>query len=358
MNALFARFFALASLVAWGVMVATPAIADPLVGRDLLKFSQVPMVNTTVVDTTGQTRVYQGHDEWSTAYGFSTAANPNITSYDGRFMADDFADNFSTPVLHVKWWGSYNHDIINPNFPVNKFLIAFEADVPAPVPGFSTPGAVLQSDVVNRAAVISAAGSGEFTEKLIRGPDPILGESLYEYNAELHLGREFFEQKDTVYWLKIVALVDVPGIAGFPPPFDTHNPPTNMTQWGWHNRDYTVNNPLASPVPLPGETMSVNPADGAPVWHFQDDAVTGSIRYDTTLGIPNFGIFQPPANMQPTNYLGNGIDGASSVMPGAQGIESFSKDLAFELYTVVPEPGTCLLLLSGVIGLAIGRRRA
>jgi hypothetical protein len=43
---------------------------------------------------------------------------------------------------------------------------------------------------------------------------------------------------------------------------------------------------------------------------------------------------------------------------GPMGIELHSKDLAFRLYTVVPEPSTCLLLLSGVIGLAIRRHRA
>ena len=329
--------------------------ADPLPGRDLLKFSQQPMNSTFVVNTAGVVNIYKGHDEPSTAYGFANAANPNITQYDGTFMADDFADKLSSPVVHVKWWGSYHNDVINPNAPVNKFLIAFESDVPAPVPGFSRPGAVLQSDVVSKGPL--APGSGTFTEKLIRGPDSILNESLYEYNAELHLNQAFFEKRDTVYWLKIAALVDVPGGIMFP----VNSPPPGMTQWGWHNRDYTISDPLASGLVVPGETMSVNPADGAKVWHFQDDAVTGSMRYDTTAGLPNFGIFQPPTTMQPTFYLGNGIDGASSNIPGAIGIDNFSKDLAFQLFTVnppnVPEPATCMLLLGGVMGLAQHRRR-
>jgi hypothetical protein len=222
------------------------------------------------------------------------------------------------------------------------------------------PGNVLMADVVNRAAVISGPGSGQFTEKLIRGPDPVLGESLYEYNAELNLGHEFYEQKDTVYWLKIAALVDVPGVQGFQQPFSTHNPPPNMTQWGWHNRDYTINNSLASGLVVPGETLSINPADGAPVWHFQDDAVEGSLRYDITPGIPNFGIFQPQINMLPTNYRGNGIDGAGTNAPPT-GIALFSKDLAFNLYTnnppIVPEPSSCMLLMCGVLGVAQGYRR-
>jgi hypothetical protein len=272
-------------------------------------------------------------------------------------MADDFADKLSSPVLHVKWWGSYHRDVIDPASPVNKFLIAFESDVPAPVPGFSRPGQVLQSDVVNHSPVISGPGSGQFTEKLIRGPDLILKESLYEYNAELHLNNAFFEQKDTVYWLKIAALVDVPG-TGFQQPYNTHNPPPTMTQWGWHNRDYTISDPLASALVVPGETMSINPTDGSPVWHFQDDAVTGDLRYIPSQG--SAGIFQPAINMQPTFYLGNGIDGPSGI-PGVVGIDSFSKDLAFQLFThnppIVPEPCTCLLLVCGVLGVALSNRR-
>ena len=94
-----------------------------------------------------------------------------------------------------------------------------------------------------------------FTEKLIRGPDPILGESLYEYNAELRMGKEFNEVKDTVYWLKIVALVDLPvvGFAGFDPYNPQNFTPFPVTQWGWHNRDYTIQDTLASPNVAPGE---------------------------------------------------------------------------------------------------------
>ena len=59
-------------------------------------------------------------------------------------MADDFADKFKSPVVHVKWWGSYLNNFTTPNIPVNKFLISFESDVPDPNPtnpeDFSHPG--------------------------------------------------------------------------------------------------------------------------------------------------------------------------------------------------------------------------
>jgi hypothetical protein len=347
------------TLVAVAVIAATlsaQAFADPLPGRDLLKFSQRPMIATSITNTTGTVNTYMGHDELSTGYGFSTAANPNITTYEGKFMADDFADNLSSPVVHVKWWGSYHNDVINPNFPVNKFLIAFESDVPAnqnPA-GYSQPGQVLMTDVVSR-SVSLAPGSGQFTEKLIRGPDPLFNESLYEYNAELHFNNNFPEKKDTVYWLKIVGLVDVPGVQSFPAPFTPYNPPPNMTQWGWHNRDYTIQDALASPNVAPGETSQINPADGATVWHFQDDAVQGDLRFliNAPVGTPNLGVFQ--SNMLPTLYIG-GADGAGSNAV-AVGIDKFSKDLAFELYTTVPEPASCVLLSSALLGLALQCRR-
>lgn len=350
MTSQFNKLLTVFGILGSSIIFTHAAKADPLPGRDLTKFSQQPMIATTVVDTTGQTGVYYGHDELSTLYGFGNAAQPPF-DYSGRFMADDFADNFNTPVVHVKWWGSYHNDFINPNMPVNRFLIAFESDIPAnqnPA-GYSMPGSVLQFDVVNRSPVISGPGSGEFTEKLIRGPDPILGESLYEYNAELHLGREFFEKQDTVYWLKIAALVDADPTITFP----TNQPPSFVTQWGWHNRDYTIQDTLASPNVSPGE-QNLGPIGTAPVWHFQDDAVEGDMRF-VPQPQPSL-IFQ--TNMVPTKYL-DGIDGPAGAIPGAVGIGQFSKDLAFEIYTVqIPEPATCSLVVLGLAAVVVTRRRS
>jgi hypothetical protein len=333
--------------------LAGDAAADPLPGRDLLKFSQAPMINTTILDTTGAPTVYGGHDELSTAYGFANATGQPV-DYSGRFMADDFADNLSSPIVHVKFWGSYRNDFIDPNMPVNKFLISFESDVPAgPAPSFSHPGQPLLNQTVNRAAALSP-GSGTFTEKLIRGPDAVVNESLYEYNAELHLGKDFPEIKDNIYWLKIVALVDVvPGIT-----FPTSTPPTFVTQWGWHNRDYTVQNVLASPNVTPGETVVGTIGANTPVWHFQDNAVTGDVRINPINGsylMPL--VVQPQANMSPTHYLDFADGPGPGLIPGTTNIGSFSKDLAFELYTVVPEPTSIGLMGVAFAGMAIRRRR-
>jgi hypothetical protein len=258
--------------------------------------------------------VYQGHDEVSTAYQYVNSQG--LVSYQGGFMADDFADNFNTPVVHLKWWGSYmNNNYVGPSGGVQQFLVAFESDVPATPGGFSHPGTVLSSQIVTLGAL--SPGSGTFTEKMINGTAP---EKLYQYNAELAV--PFSEQADTVYWLKVVALTN----------------DTNLS-WGWHDRDYTQQDLLASPNVVPGETIIGNVGPAAlptPVWHFQDDAVRGAVDIQPILGTPFLQVTQPFAAMGPTTYIDN-IDGPNP-------IGNFSKDLAFEVYTTVPEPGAASIL--------------
>ncbi len=340
-------------------LITSQTQADPLPGRDVPKFSQKPMIATQIPNDNGLLDTYYGHDQLSTAYGFQGTA-PGIPVYQGRFMADDFADNFSSPVVHVKWWGSYFNDFINPALPVNKFLISFENDIPQSTTNpFSRPGDIKFNQVVTRDINNDLSPGGEFSEKVIRGPDPILGESLYEYNAELHLNLPFPQQPDTVYWLKIVAMVDVP--VGYT--LDPYNPSSQETRWGWHNRDYTQQNTLASPnvtgPPFPaGEAIigQVGPATSpTPVWHFQDDAVRGDVRIlPGTAGYTVPTVFQPFQNMQPTNYL-DGIDGPG-ISPNGANIGQYSKDLAFELYTTVPEPTSGILLIFGFAGTLLRRR--
>ena len=106
-------------------MVCT-AGADPLPGRDFLKFSQKPMIRTEIPDPSGLPAVYFGHDELSTAWSYT----PEDPLYAGVFMADDFADPYDRAVVHVKWWGSYMSPA-DAAKRVNRFAIAFENDVPA-----------------------------------------------------------------------------------------------------------------------------------------------------------------------------------------------------------------------------------
>jgi hypothetical protein len=346
------RAFSTLATVAMSLLLLSTAAADPLPGRDLLKFSQLPMDGTTITNPNGGTERYWGHDEISTAYGFGPGPTvPQV--YQGRFMADDFADKFSSPVVHVKWWGSYLDNRVT-DTPVDKFLVSFERDVPAgPDNPFSRPGEPILNQIVRRVPIGGLTpGSGTFTEEPISGGGPPLFERLFEYNAELHLGKEFRQEPDTVYWLKIVALVDAPF------PVDPNEPiPDFLPQWGWHNRDYTIRNSLASTAPtvVPGEHLAglINPSPipelGTRVWHFQDDAVTGRIAVNVAGSMGQVMPVIDQAGYQPTRYM--------PLADGPREIAEFSKDLAFELYTIVPEPATCGPVIVTLLSVAAIRRR-
>ena len=343
---------------------ATEAGADPLPG-EILKFQQLPMVATPIdgVD-------YHGHDELSMLYGIPDGGIPGgfASEYRGTSMADDFADPFNTPVVHVRWWGSYLGNHLDPDIPIDKFLIAFESDLPAdqnPL-GFSRPENVLSTQIVDRGAL--SPGSGTYTEKLIFSAPPG-GEDIYEYNAELHLDKPFPQDPETVYWIKIAALLDVTDLDGdgTVSAVDLSILAANGPQWGWHNRDYTVPDPFAlavTPPIFPGERDEAAEL-GLPyptkVWHFQDDAVSNaatSLFLDPTMPNMPAGLIQEPFAYVPQPYVdgldgppaGVGTDGTTHV-----GVSSFSKDLAFELYTI-PEPATCILLVIG-LGAILARRQ-
>ncbi len=318
------------SLVLLAVVVLLASVcgrsfADPLPG-EVLKFQQLPL-NNGINPTTGLPdggAPYPGHDELSNAVQIF----PN--QYEGTFAADDFSDNYSSPVVHITWWGSYlNNSNITTNSSVQQFVISLESDVPAGAAGgFSQPGTPLLTQVVNAGAL--ASGSGTFTEKLVNGNNGT--DSLYQYNAELTA--PFQEQAGVVYWLKIVALEG----------------PNQGFTWGWHNRDWGIPDPLASLVPSPGEHIEGHVTTALiPVWHFQDDAVTGRVNTgfnpDGTVGIAE--TTQGPLNYESTPSGSVPIDGPA----GPPGIQDYSEDLAFALYTNVPEPSTIALLGLGAVGL-------
>src|SRR5579859_7650686 len=82
------------------VALVRPAQADPLPG-EVLKFYQTPLDNTVVLMPPGGALTsgsvpapWPGHDEFSTAY------LTNGNQYIGQYMADDFCDLRSTPIVH------------------------------------------------------------------------------------------------------------------------------------------------------------------------------------------------------------------------------------------------------------------
>jgi hypothetical protein len=284
--------------------LSVTAQADPLCG-EVLKFMQRPQIATQFMNG----EVFYGHDEASCATWYPG----NNYAYGTSWMADDFADNYSRCVSHVQWWGSYTAGVPGS---VQRFLVEFLDDVAVgPNQLFSRPGNVLSAQIVDFGML--SRGSGTYIEQLVTGSNP--QEPVYKYNAELAV--PFHQQANTVYWLKIVALPIDPSVI-----------------WGWHDRDYTVQDPLASPAVLPGERQVGAYLPGTPeqvkIFHFQDDAVRGNfieVQFSSdNKTIVNLQENTPAA--QPQNYI-NFIDG-----PGPQtqnnwpGIGAFSKDLAFALY--------------------------
>ncbi len=236
------RFSLLLSAAAVVAGQSTAVLADPL-QDEVLKFQQLPLNNSALPSVGGAP--FPGHDEPSTAI-------LNDTIYQGGYMADDFADTLDTPVVHVRWWGSYANDVYGSG--VKKFLISFESDVPAGADQdhpWSHPGTPLLTQVVTVTMAPLVAGSGTFIETSVATPGPPdfppPPDTLYQYNAELDC--PFPEEANTVYWLKIVALID-----------PAEDGPIN---WGWHDRDWSLFDPYASTAPLvvPGE-FDEDPARG------------------------------------------------------------------------------------------------
>ncbi len=333
------------------VYFAGPALADPY-PHQVLKFQQKPMHGVTILQSQ-----YWGHDEESQLVGIIPDGGHMPNTYTGVAMADDFSDKLSQPIQHLRWWGSYIN-MFEPPVGVQKFLVVIESDVPAnpQEPGsFSHPGQVLWSQILVRDPNPQPGppAPGFFKETLV---PPVVApgqtpptEWLYEYNAELAptmpFAGFFAQRENTVYWLKIAALVDVPRENPVPP-----------FKWGWHNRDYTVQDLLACapPAVVPGEHIQgviPDPAGGQliNIWHHQDDAVAAQTVLQILAG-PGPELYVEQTDFRPQRYV-NWVDGPG-LAEQFPGIAQFSKDLAFEIYAV-PEPGALALLLAGA-GAALG----
>jgi hypothetical protein len=329
-----------------------------------LKFQQLPLDGPD----------FYGHDEISTAYtawDFTDLQIPFEVGYDGCYMADDFADFKHSPVIKVRWWGSYPENLDEESVP--RFLIAFETDVPAnaieQMP--SHPGDLLYSEIVHRGGDLTAPlNPGEFSEILVSNGGAPCNENLYEYEAILQ--NPFPQDPNTVYWLKIVALYDIgPEIqslldciagAGYDLCSFLNLPRQTqlgicdeviLPRWGWHNRDYTIMDPYASKASDlatgPGEHLAgyvFDPDLGdIEVWHFQDDAVSGHVFIDPFN--PQFPEYPESPDVRQQDYRDENyvfawlwcgtsppyVDGPGPSAQNPEGIADFSKDLAFELWT-------------------------
>jgi hypothetical protein len=294
--------------------LAKSAGADPL-PNEAPKFYQPPLDQLSIGSVT-----YYGQNDNST--GTNSVGSPNV--YTGTFMADDFSDSVSQPVAHISFWGAY--PFTHAQVPKPQYVISFLSNAVGELPDdagtFSEPGTPLSTQIVSNGTITPQ--SGTYTQTLLDGNAP---EPLYMYNAEL--AYPFPEQAGTTYWVEIAVLSNV--AQGAP------------AGWGWHDRDWTQQDPYADPA----ETAQTGP-DDIPLYHFEDDAVQGS--FTLTISNPSDpvnGFSLQQSGMMPQNY----IDGED----GPDGIGEFSEDMAFELYYDTPEPGAMVLMIPAAIALA--RRR-
>jgi hypothetical protein len=116
-------------------------------------------------------------------------------------VADDFPCENGEPIDGLVWWGSYPGPY-GSEYRTSTFVIRFYEDVPAGVDRpYSHPGTLLYEELV-----YNVSESYVFTT-----PD---GEEVFEYYSRLP--RSFDQERGKIYWLSIVAVLDLPGI------------------WGWH----------------------------------------------------------------------------------------------------------------------------
>ena len=316
---------ALLPAVAASIGVASIASADPLPGEQL-KFYQSPLndappgvypVGATPLPT-DKPAPFPGQDINSTAI-LTTAGGAQ-----GNMTADDFSDFDPLNIGHITWWGSYLNNTNPSGAPlVTQFQISLYTNVPAVVgtsQNFSHPGTLIATQTVNQSAGPLTSSDGMFIATPVPPgtsgvPGPAGESGLIQYNAELNWQQNPFPDafNGNIEWLSIVALV---------PPGTTSAP----LDWGWHDRDYGIADPLAAPTPEGTETPYP--------YHYLDDAVTGSYNNGITGGYV-------PQLYNPT------YDGLSSSM-----------DLAFAIYSVpVPEPATLSFLALAAPALLFRRRR-
>jgi hypothetical protein len=307
--------------------------AGPLPGESEL-FGRPPVYDTFF----GQTV----QNVLSTANASARDGQGNPTAWQGTFAADDFALSSTSlflpadpgPVVHVSWFGNYvdgYHGLTNQG--VQNFMISFESDVFDSHLGIHRPGQPLVSQIVSKVATglftPLLRDSGTFGEAKYEpfGPsNPLFYyPETYVYDAELKLGDDFLPQKNTRYWLKIVALVDFT-IDG-------------AIKWGWRNRDFDQVSTDDILDGYPGFYFA------QPFYHFGSAATAGDVAIVT-------GTSSTDLSVQQSGYVPLGI------YPNLQ--DFYAEDLGFTLYSRpvrVPEPSSAILISVGTIALFVSSWR-
>ncbi len=306
---------AFAFVIMWGA----PAQADQ---GTVLKYSQLPGYLIDPLDMLISGENIPSDVDWNALNAASPTQPPPQPNW---IIADDFRDPFNTPVLTVRWWGSY----VGPTFqqvggavtPIfgpgseDGYVLSFFKDQPVdPLNPFSRPDELL-------ASYIAPFGAVKVTPTTHVGWD---GHEIWQYEVnfqDTHLEHAvagfadqigFNQQPGEVYWLSINAEVGHTLVAVTNPDGTT----------SWIEQD-------TGKFAIPGNDP-LNPDGHFWGWHTSPEAFNDVATMGHLLMGPNGEWIYPQQDWRP-------------IQPN-HGLN----DMAFQLLTI-PEPATAVLIGIGLM---------
>ncbi len=179
-------------------------------------------------------------DEWPNhKMHFPQLPDPNgwdVNATEPSCLADDWQCSEAGPIQDLHWWGSWRHDDIGH---VMGFIVTIHNNIPVGPDGYSIPGDPMWGPFVienyEMVPVDPPSPQGWF--------DPMTGEvfpqgdhhQYFRYDVLLPEEMWFWQEQGEIYWLRISAMVDAPGV----------------TAWGWKStQNHFMDDAVWAPDPF------------------------------------------------------------------------------------------------------------